>query len=78
MKISKGTLIRTVMFIVVVINFCLEKFGIDIIPADENKITMVIEYLIEIAVLVVGFWKNNSFSPAAIKADEVLKELKNS
>ena len=78
MDITKGTLIRTVMFVLVVINFVLEKVGIDIIPADENTITMLVEYLIEIAVLVVGFWKNNSFTPAAIKADEVLKQLKNS
>lgn len=78
MEITKGTIIRTVMFVLVVINFVLEKFGIDIIPADENTITMVVEFLIEIAVVVVGFWKNNSFTPAAIKADEVLKQLKNS
>lgn len=78
MNITKGTIIRTIMFLIVAINFGLEKCGVDIIPADENKITMIVETLIEIAVLVVGFWKNNSFTPAAIKADEVLKQLKNS
>ena len=78
MKISKGTIVRAVMFLIVALNFGLEKLGVDIIPANENVVTMVVETLIEIAVLVVGFWKNNSFTPAAIKADELLKQLKNS
>ena len=78
MDITKGTLIRTLMFLIVAINVVLEKVGIDIIPANENVITMIVEVLIEIAVLIVGFWKNNSFTPAAIKADEILKQLKNS
>ena len=37
---------------------------------------MFVETLIEIAIIAVGFWKNNSFSQAAIKADEFLKQLK--
>ena len=37
---------------------------------------MFVETVIEIAIIVVGFWKNNSFSQAAIKADAFLKQLK--
>jgi SPP1 family holin len=76
MKITKNTLIRTILFLIVIINIVLEKCGIDLIPADETTITMIIESLIEIAVIVVGFWKNNSFSPEAIEADEFLKHLR--
>lgn len=76
MKISKSTIIRTILIAIVIINFILEKFGIDIIKADESVITMLVEALIEIAVIVVGFWKNNSFSEAAKRADEFLKELR--
>lgn len=76
MKISKTTIIRTILIAIVIINFVLEKFGIDLIPADESAITMFVETIIEIAVIAVGFWKNNSFSQNAIKADEFLKDLK--
>ena len=76
MKISKSTIIRTILVSIVIINFILEKMGVDLIPADESVITMFVETFIEIAVLVVGFWKNNSFSEAAIRADEFLKELR--
>ena len=76
MKISKSTIIRTILVAIVIINFVLEKLGVDLIPADESVIAMIVETVIEIAVLVVGFWKNNSFSQAAIRADEFLKELR--
>ena len=76
MKISKSTIIRTILVAIVIINFVLEKLGVDLIPADESQIAMIVETVIEIAVIVVGFWKNNSYSQAAIRADEFLKELR--
>lgn len=76
MKISKSTIIRTILVSIVIINFILEKVGVDLIPADESVVTMFVETFIEIAILFVGFWKNNSYSQAAIRADEFLKELR--
>lgn len=78
MKISKGTIIRTIMLIIVVVNMILQHFGIDIIKVSESEIASLVEILIELAVIVVTFWKNNSFTKEAIKADEFLKNLKES
>lgn len=78
MKITKATIVRTILIALAVINFALERFGVDLIPVDENAILMLVETAIEIAVIVVGFWKNNSFTEKAIKADEFLKELRES
>ena len=78
MKISKSTIVRTILVVLAIVNFALERFGIDLIPVDENQILMFVETAIEIAIIVVGFWKNNSYTPKAIKADEFLKELKES
>ncbi len=78
MKISKSTIIRTILMTLVILNFVLERCGIDVIPADEYTVTMFVETFIEIAILAVGFWKNNSFTENAIKADKFLKELKES
>lgn len=76
MKISKGTIVRTVMLIIVLINMILKHFGLDVINVSESEILSVLEMLIEIAVIIVTFWKNNSFTDKAIKADEFLKTLK--
>ena len=78
MKITKATIVRTILVILVVINFVLEKLGVDLIPVDESAVMMFVETAIEIAVIAVGFWKNNSFSANAIRADEFLRELRNS
>ena len=78
MKITKGTIVRTILLVMVIINFVLERMGIDIIPVSESGVLMLVETLIEIAVIVVAWWKNNSFSEKAIKADEFLNELRNS
>lgn len=75
-KITKGTIIRTIAFAVVLLNMVLKALGKPLIEYDEGTVMYWLEYIIEIAVIIVTFWKNNSFSPAAIKADEFLKELK--
>ena len=78
MKITKSTIIRTILVLLAIVNFVLERCGVDIIPTDENQILMIVETRIEIAIIAVGFWKNNSFSKKAIKADEFLKKLRES
>ena len=76
MKISKGTIVRTIVLALVIINQLLKALNKPIIDFDESTILYWVEFVVEIAVIVVTFWKNNSFSPAAIKADEFLKDLK--
>lgn len=78
MKISKGTIVRTIMLIIVIINLILKQFGINLINVTENQILEVLEMLIEIAVIIVAWWKNNSCTQNAIKADEFLHNLKES
>ena len=78
MKVTKATIVRTILVALVIINFVLEKMGVDLIPVDESTILMFVETAIEIAIIAVGFWKNNSYTEKAIKADAFLKELRES
>lgn len=78
MNISKGTIVRTIMLVIVIINMVLKHFGLDVINVSESEILSAVEMLIELAVILVTFWKNNSFTDKAIKADEFLKTLKES
>lgn len=78
MEITKGTIVRTIALLLVLINIVLEKCGVDILPTDKSLILEFVETIIELAAIAVGFWKNNSFTPAAIKADAFLKELRES
>ena len=76
MKISKGTIVRTIMLFIVILNIGLQHFGINIIKVDEEGVASIVEYIIQIAIIIVGFWKNNSYTEKAIKADRFLQNLK--
>lgn len=78
MKISKGTIVRTIMLVLALVNMALQHFGIDVIKVDESQVLSLVEILIELAVIIVAFWKNNSFTEKAIQADKFLQTLKES
>lgn len=76
MKISKGTIVRTILVVLAIINIVLKQLGYDVINVSESEVLTLVETLLEVAVIVVAWWKNNSFSENAIRADEFLKTLK--
>lgn len=76
MKISKSTIIRTAVLVLVLINMVLRQFGVHPIDISENDIACIIELLIEILAIVCAWWYNNSFTEKARKADEFFKKLK--
>ena len=76
MKISKGTIIRTVCLLLALINITLEAFGKRVIPIDDEQVSEVISVIFTIVTSLTAAWKNNSFTEEAIKADEYLRELK--
>lgn len=76
-NISKGTIVRTIMLIIVIVNLILKACGKPLIDVEEHTLFYWLEVVLEIGVIITTFWKNNSFSKAAIKADEFLRKLKN-
>ncbi len=77
MKITKGTIIRLILVAFVICNMILKAFGKSPIDVDEGTVAYWVETVLEIAVIIVGVWKNNSVSEFAIRADEFLKQLRN-
>lgn len=78
MNISKGTIVRTISLIIVLVNIVLKKIGIDLINVSESEILTAVETIIEVLTIIVAFWKNNSYTKNAIRADAFLKQLKES
>lgn len=76
MKISKGTLIRTIILALALINQVLAMLGISPLNIADDDISTVISTAWTIIAAVVAWWKNNSFSDAAIRADEFMNRLK--
>lgn len=76
MKVNSGTIARTVVLALALINQVLIAFDCNVINISEDTINTLVGTIFTVVTALVAFWKNNSFTPEAIEADEVLKELK--
>lgn len=78
MKISRITIIRTIVLVVALINQVLTIFAINPLPYSENEIYEGITAVITVIASLVSWWKNNSFTKEAIMADDYMQKLKES
>lgn len=76
MKITAGTIARTVILILALINQVLTATGHCMIDVSDDNINTLISTAFTIVSAIIAWWKNNSFTGAAITADEVLKNEK--
>ena len=77
MKITAETIARTIVLVIALLNQIFAIFGRDQIPIVEDNIYQLVSILFTIGAAIWSWWKNNSVTQNAIKADEYLKELKN-
>lgn len=75
-KITKGTVIRTAVLVLAIANNGLALFGKSPLPIDDEMVTQVVSFVFTTGAAFAAWWKNNSFSNAAIQADTYLKQLK--
>lgn len=75
-KVEKGTIIRTIVNIVAMVNLGLTLAGKNPIPYSETEIYTGLSVAMEIGANLWTWWKNNSFTKPAIRADGFLKQLK--
>ena len=75
MNIKKETIIRTVILIISTINSVLLIAGKNPLPWSEEDIYSVLSAAVQVIVTAWSWWKNNSFTKNAVKADEYLKKL---
>ena len=75
-KVSAGTIARTIVLLLALVNQCLSMAGIQVIPIEDETINTAVTTIWTIAAALWSWWKNNSFTRAAIQADQELKQLK--
>ena len=76
MKIKTETIIRTIVLILALINQVLAIMGKGQIPITEDEVYQLVTLLITIGSALWAWWKNNSFTLPALKADEYLERLR--
>ena len=75
-KVTPETIIRTIVLVLALINQALTASGKNPLPFAESEIYELLTLLVTIGASLWAWWKNNSFTPAAIKADKYMQELR--
>lgn len=72
-KITAGTIARTIVLLLALVNQCLSMAGIQIIPIADEDINTLVTTLWTVCASLVAWWKNNSFTKAALDGDAVMR-----
>jgi SPP1 family holin len=76
MKIKPATIARTAVLALALANQVLSVAGLSPLPIDSATLEPWVTTGLTTAAAVWAWWKNNSFTPEAIRADELLKEMR--
>lgn len=76
-KVKLDTIVRTVVLFVAIANQILAIAGKSVLPFTEDEIYQTISITVTTITSLMAWWKNNSFTSAAIEADEIMHDKKN-
>ena len=76
MKVSTETIVRSIIFLLSIINQILIATGHNVLPFESEELANWVGTAINICVAVWAWWKNNSFTKPALIGDAVMEEEK--
>ena len=75
-KISAGTIARTACLLLALTNQILSACGKPVLPIESATVEHLVTAGITTVAALIAWWKNNSFTTAAIQADKYLEDKK--
>jgi SPP1 family holin len=75
-KISAGTIARTAVLALALINQLLSALGKPVLPIENGTLEQLISTGFTTVSALVNWWYNNSFTPEAIEADAFMARMK--
>lgn len=75
-KIEKMTIVRTAVLAFALVNQVLTISGYNPLPFTDDEFGQALSMVLTAGASLWAWWKNNSFTQAAITADEHLKDLR--
>jgi len=76
MNCSKETVIRTVLLVLSLVNQILTVLGKNPLPFSQQELYQALSTVATAATSLWAWWKNNSFTAAAVEADRYMSALK--
>ena len=75
-NISAGTIARTIVLALALINQLLTVTGHAVLPITDEQVNTLVSTIWTVVAALWAWWKNNSFTAAAVEADVVKADLK--
>ena len=75
-SVDSGTIIRTILLIVAIVNQILVANGKNPLPFSNEEIYTTLSGIFTVCTVIAAWWKNNNFTQAAIQAQDVLDSIK--
>lgn len=72
-NIETGTIVRTVVLVIALINMALTSLGKNPLPFSDDEVYSGVSAVVTVVAALVAWWKNNSFTTHAVEADDILK-----
>ena len=74
--ISAGTIARTACLLLALTNQLLSACGKPVLPIESQTVEQLVTAGITTVAALVAWWKNNSFTAAALEADKTYDRIK--
>nr|DAL82363.1 MAG TPA: holin [Caudoviricetes sp.] len=75
LHISAGTVARTLILILAIVNQILSACGKSPLPIESETLEQLVTAGFTTVAALIAWWKNNSFTTNALKADALLTQL---
>lgn len=75
-KISAGTIARTAVLALALTNQVLSALGKPVLPIESATVEQLVTAGITTVAALISWWKNNSFTSEAVRADEYMQNLR--
>lgn len=76
-NVNSDTWVRTIVLFIALLNQILTILGKNPLPWAQDDLYTGLTVAATVVATIWAWWKNNSFTSAAIAADEYMKKLKN-
>ncbi len=76
MNITAGTLARTIILALALVNQILSATGHPVLPIEDAQVETLVSTAWTVIAALIAWWKNNSFTSAAKAGDEIMKQEK--
>ena len=72
-KITAGTIARTIVLLLALVNQCLSMASVQLIPIADEDVNTLVTTLWTVCASLAAWWKNNSFTRAALDGDAAMR-----